>query len=262
MNDFKPQEHEKGQVVSRGNSNKYNPPGLIFSVNFCLLALKVLKLWRKSLDRFEELTVISTGMNQRGAGLKELLPSSTNEKPKQKIRRKPAGASSPNPNGSPPRRSSGNATSSDEASKHSRHNRSAHGSMDSSNDQDPSVRRRRSVPNTEVANHLPDGSAPPRKATSRPRKLKGSVGGEASMNKSSKGKPENSVDTCNDIIWENINENTKCIFLWPPACESLFSFTLLSLFSTAQEGKQNKKTGSQENSFWINSEIPFDTYRN
>lgn len=28
MNDFKPQEqHDKGQVVSRGNSNKYNPQG-------------------------------------------------------------------------------------------------------------------------------------------------------------------------------------------------------------------------------------------
>jgi hypothetical protein len=27
MNDFKTQEHEKGQVVSRGNSNKYNPQG-------------------------------------------------------------------------------------------------------------------------------------------------------------------------------------------------------------------------------------------
>lgn len=30
MNDFKPQEHEQGQVVSRGNSNKYNPQGLVF----------------------------------------------------------------------------------------------------------------------------------------------------------------------------------------------------------------------------------------
>ncbi|ESQ51943.1 hypothetical protein EUTSA_v10017223mg [Eutrema salsugineum] len=165
MNDFKPQEHEKAQVVSRGNSNKYNPQA----------------------------------MNQRGAGLKELLPPlSTNEKPKQKTRRKSA-------NGSPPRRSNGNAASSDEPSKHSRHNRSKHGSMDSSSDQEPSVRRRRggvSVPDMEVSsNHLPDGSAPPRKATSRPRKLKGSsVGGEASIKKSSKGKPENSVDNCNDII--------------------------------------------------------------
>ncbi|XP_010413861.1 PREDICTED: CRIB domain-containing protein RIC1 [Camelina sativa] len=171
MNDFKPQEHEKGQVVSRGNSNKYNPQG----------------------------------MNQGGVGLKELLPSSTNEKPKHKTRRKPGGGASPNPNGSPPRKSSGNAASSDESSKHSRHHRSKHGSMDSSNDQEPSVRRRRGgipVPDTEASNHhpIPDGSAPPRKATSRPRKLKGSAGGEASMKKSSKGKPENSVDTCNDIV--------------------------------------------------------------
>ncbi|CAL9235397.1 unnamed protein product [Arabidopsis halleri] len=169
MNDFKPQEHDKGQVVSRGNSNKYNPQG----------------------------------MNQRGAGLKELLPSNTNEKPKHKTRRKPGGAASPNLNGSPPRRSSGSAASSDEPSKHSRHNRSAHGSMDSSNDQEPSVRRRRGgipAPDTEVSNHLADGSAPPRKATSRPRKLKGSAGGEGSVKKSAKGKPENSVDTCNDII--------------------------------------------------------------
>ncbi|VYS54321.1 unnamed protein product [Arabidopsis thaliana] len=171
MNDFKTQEHEKGQVVSRGNSNKYNPQGT----------------------------------NQRGAGLKELLPSNTNEKPKQKTRRKPGGAASPNHNGSPPRKSSGNAASSDEPSKHSRHNRSAHGSTDSSNDQEPSVRRRRGgipAPDTEVPNQIPDGSAPPRKATSRPRKLKGSsAGGEGSIKKSSKEKPENSVDTtCNDII--------------------------------------------------------------
>jgi len=150
---------------------------------------------------------ISIGTNQRGAGLKELLPSNTNEKPKQKTRRKPGGAASPNHNGSPPRKSSGNAASSDEPSKHSRHNRSAHGSTDSSNDQEPSVRRRRGgipAPDTEVPNQIPDGSAPPRKATSRPRKLKGSsAGGEGSIKKSSKGKPENSVDTtCNDIIWE------------------------------------------------------------
>ncbi|CAH2059592.1 unnamed protein product [Thlaspi arvense] len=167
MNDFKPQEHEKGQVVSRGNSNKYNPQA----------------------------------MNQRGAGLKELLPPISNEKPKQKTRRKHAAGASPNPNGSPPRRSGGNAASSDEHPKQSRHNRSTHGSMDSSSDQEPSVRRRRggmSVHDTEVSNHLPDGSAPPRKATSRPRKLKGSVGGEASMKKSSKGKPAD--DNCNDTI--------------------------------------------------------------
>lgn len=199
MNDFKPKEHEKGQVVSRGNSNKYNPPGLlIFAVKFCLLTFKVL-----CFDRFEELTVTSTGMNQPGAGLKELLPTSTSEKPKQKTRRKHSGGSSPNPNGSPPRRSSGNTASSDEPTKHSRQHRSPHGSMDSTNDQDPSVRRRRSVPNTEAANQPPDdsaGSAPPRKATSRPRKLKGSVGGEASMKKSSKGKHETSADKCNDII--------------------------------------------------------------
>lgn len=193
MNDFKPQEHDKGQVVSRGNSNKYNPQGYFL---FCLF------LMQKS-EWFEELTFISTGMNQLGAGLKELLPLSINEKPKQKTRRKAGGAASPNRNGSPPRRSSGNAASSDESSKHSRHHRSAHGSMDSSNDQEPSVRRRRGgipVPDKEVSNHLPDGSAPPRKATSRPRKLKGSAGGEASMKKSSKGKPEDSGDTCNDII--------------------------------------------------------------
>uniref|UniRef100_A0A1J3JE24 CRIB domain-containing protein RIC1 n=1 Tax=Noccaea caerulescens TaxID=107243 RepID=A0A1J3JE24_NOCCA len=166
MNDFKPQEqNEKGQVVSRGNSNKYNPQG----------------------------------MNQGGAGLKELLPPSTNEKPKQKTRRKPgAGVASP------PRRSSGSAASSDEPPKQSRHHRSTHGSIDSSNDQEPSVRRRRGgipVPDMEVSNHVPDGSAPPRKATSRPRKLKGSsIGGEASMKKSSKGKPENSADNCNNSI--------------------------------------------------------------
>lgn len=29
MNDFKPQENENAQVVSRGNSNKYNPQGFI-----------------------------------------------------------------------------------------------------------------------------------------------------------------------------------------------------------------------------------------
>ncbi|CAF2122645.1 hypothetical protein HID58_009730 [Brassica napus] len=64
--------------------------------------------------------------------------------------------------------------------------------MDSSDDQEPSVRRRRSggnsVKDTEAStNHiLPDGSAPPWKAASRPRKLKGSIGGEASMKKSSK----------------------------------------------------------------------------
>lgn len=139
-------------------------------------------------------------INQGGAGLKELLPPSTNEKPKQKTRRKSgAGATSP------PRRSSGSAASSDEPTKQSRHHRSTHGSIDSSNDQEPSVRRRRGggipVPDTEVSNHVPDGSAPPRKATSRPRKLKGSsIGGEASMKKSSKGKPENSADNCNNSI--------------------------------------------------------------
>jgi len=157
MNDFKPQEHEKGQVVSRGNSNKYNPQG----------------------------------MNQGGEGLKELLPPSNNEKPKQKTRRKPNG--------------SGNAASSDEPHKHSRHHRSSHGSsIDSTNDQEPSVRRRHGgipVPDAEVSSHIPDGSAPPRKATSRPRKLKGSsVGGEGSIKKSSKGKPENSVDISNNSI--------------------------------------------------------------
>ncbi|CAN8247784.1 unnamed protein product [Cochlearia groenlandica] len=167
MKDFKPQEHEKGQVVSRGNSNKYNPQE----------------------------------MNQRGAGLKELLPLSNNEKPKQKTRRKHEATSQ---NGSPPGRSNGNAGSSEEAPKHSRHNRSKNGSMDSSKDQEASVRRRRSsgisAQDTESATYLPDGSAPTRKGTSRPRKPKGSVGGEASMKKSSKGKPDNSVDTCNDII--------------------------------------------------------------
>ncbi|CAF1699869.1 unnamed protein product [Brassica napus] len=132
MNDFKPQEHEKGQT-----------------------------------------------------GEKELLPTNTNEKPKQKPRRKPGPDASPNHNRSP---SSGNAASS---VKQSRHNRSKHGSMDSVKDTEAST------------NHiLPDGSAPPRKAASRPRKLKGSIGGEASMKKSSKGKPpESSVDdTSNDII--------------------------------------------------------------
>ncbi|KAL0722256.1 hypothetical protein Bca4012_036855 [Brassica carinata] len=157
MNDFKPQEHEQGQVVSRGNSNKYN----------------------------------SQEMNQSGAGLKELLPTNTNEKQKQKTRRKPGH------NGS---------ASSDGSVKQSRHNRSKHGSMDSSSDQEPSVRSRRrgggSKDTEGSSNHIPttDGSAPPRKATSRPRKLKGSIGGEGSVN-SSKGKPESSVDdTCNDII--------------------------------------------------------------
>ncbi|KAL0673894.1 hypothetical protein Bca4012_001875 [Brassica carinata] len=118
-------------------------------------------------------------------GEKELLPTNTNEKPKQKPRRKPGPDASPNHNRSP---SSGNAASS---VKQSRHNRSKHGSMDSVKDTEAST------------NHiLPDGSAPPRKAASRPRKLKGSIGGEASMMKSSKGKPpESSVDdTSNDII--------------------------------------------------------------
>ncbi|KAJ4891553.1 CRIB domain-containing protein RIC1 [Raphanus sativus] len=159
MNDFKPQEN--GQVVSRGNSNKYN----------------------------------SQEMNQSGGGLKELLPPNTNEKQKQKTRR-----SKPGHNGS---------ASSDGSVKQSRHNRSKHGSMDSSlSDQEPSVRSRRrggggSSKDAEgSSNHIPpDGSAPPRKATSKPRKLKGSIGGEGSVKKSSKGKPESSVDdTCNDFI--------------------------------------------------------------
>ncbi|CDY19493.1 BnaCnng54380D [Brassica napus] len=167
MNDFKPQEHEQGQVVSRGNSNKYNPQE----------------------------------MNQSGAGLKELLPPNTNEKQKQKTRRKPGSAASPNHNGG--------SASSDGSVKQSRHNRSKHGSMDSSlSDQEPSVRSRRrggggGSKDTEGSSNLiiPDGSAPPRKATSRPRKLKGSIGGEGSVKKSSKGKPESSLDdTCNDII--------------------------------------------------------------
>ncbi|CAF2095876.1 unnamed protein product [Brassica rapa subsp. trilocularis] len=163
MNDFKPQEHEQGQVVSRGNSNKYNPQE----------------------------------MNQSGAGLKELLPPNTNEKQKQKTRRKPGSAASPNHNGG--------SASSDGSVKQSRHNRSKHGSMDSSlSDQEPSVRSRRrggggSSKDTEGSSNLiiPDGSAPPRKATSRPRKLKGSIGGEGSVKKSSKGTVD---DTCNDII--------------------------------------------------------------
>ncbi|KAF8108830.1 hypothetical protein N665_0104s0144 [Sinapis alba] len=145
MNDFKPQEDENGQVVSRGNSNKYNPQE----------------------------------MNQRGAGLKELLPPTTNEKPKHKHRRKPG--------------SSGNVEEPGKQSS-SRHNRSKHGSMDSSSsDQEPSVRRRRSggAKDTEGStNHMlpPDGSAPPRKA--KHRKQKGSIGGEGSVRRSSKGKPE------------------------------------------------------------------------
>ncbi|XP_013623914.1 PREDICTED: CRIB domain-containing protein RIC1-like [Brassica oleracea var. oleracea] len=65
---------------------------------------------------------------------KELLPPNTNEKPKQKPRRKPGPDASPN--------QGGNAASSEESMKQSRHNRSKQGSMDSSNDQDPSVRRR------------------------------------------------------------------------------------------------------------------------
>ncbi|KAL0740598.1 hypothetical protein Bca4012_082111 [Brassica carinata] len=147
MNDFKPQENENAQVVSRGNSNKYNPQE----------------------------------MNQSGAGLKELLPPTSNEKPKHKHRRKPG--------------SSGSVASSEEPAKHSsRHNRSKHGSMDStSSDQEPSVRRRRSggTKDTEGStNHIlpADGSVPPRKA--KPRKQKGSIGGEGSVRKSSKGKQE------------------------------------------------------------------------
>ncbi|CAN8315938.1 unnamed protein product [Cochlearia groenlandica] len=159
MSDFKPREHDNGQVISRGNSNKYDPQG----------------------------------MNQQGSGLKELLPRSNNEKPKQKTRRKPVGTSCPNTNGSPPIISSGNAASSDEQQKQPRHNQSTHhhGSIE------PSVRRRRggggiSVQEKEATNHLPDGSTPPRKATSRPRKLKGSVGGEASMKKPLKEQPKDS----------------------------------------------------------------------
>ncbi|CAH8331470.1 unnamed protein product [Eruca vesicaria subsp. sativa] len=140
MNDFKPQEHENAQIVSRGNSNKYNP------------------------------------QDQRGAGLKELLPPT--EKLKHKHRRKPG--------------SSGSVASTEEPAKQSsRHNRSKHGSMDSSSsDQEPSVRRRRSGGEGST-NHmlLPDGSsAPPRKG--KPRKQKGSIGGEGSVKRSSKGKPE------------------------------------------------------------------------
>ncbi|KAF8092545.1 hypothetical protein N665_0411s0005 [Sinapis alba] len=163
MNDFKPQEHEQGQVVSRGNSNKYNNP---------------------------------QEMNQSGEGLKELLPPNTNEKQKQKKGRKQG--------------HNGSSASSDGSVKQSRHNRSKHGSMDSSSDQEPSVRSRRrggggSSKDTEGSSNqiIPDGSAPPRKGTSRPRKLKASIGGgEGSVKKSSKGKPESSVDdiTCNDII--------------------------------------------------------------
>ncbi|KAF3511042.1 hypothetical protein F2Q69_00001576 [Brassica cretica] len=153
---------------------------------------------------------------------KELLPPNTNEKPKQKPRRKPGPDASPN--------QGGNAASSEESMKQSRHNRSKQGSMDSSNDQDPSVRRRcsggNSVKDREAStNHILlgfgivkshfssncsntncwncyDGSAPPRKAASRPRKLKRSIGRQASLKKSSKVKPpESSVDdTSNDII--------------------------------------------------------------
>uniref|UniRef100_A0A0D3B4Q6 Uncharacterized protein n=1 Tax=Brassica oleracea var. oleracea TaxID=109376 RepID=A0A0D3B4Q6_BRAOL len=130
---------------------------------------------------------------------KELLPPNTNEKPKQKPRRKPGPDASPN--------QGGNAASSEESMKQSRHNRSKQGSMDSSNDQDPSVRRRCSgdfssnCSNTNCWNCY-DGSAPPRKAASRPRKLKRSIGRQASLKKSSKVKPpESSVDdTSNDII--------------------------------------------------------------
>ncbi|KAF2577804.1 hypothetical protein F2Q68_00001345 [Brassica cretica] len=144
---------------------------------------------------------------------KELLPPNTNKKPKQKPMRKPGPDASPN--------QGGNAASSEESMKQSRHNRSKQGSMDSSNDQEPSVRRRRSggyhsslegcfgfladfSSNRSDTNcwNCYDGSAPPRKAASRPRKLKKSTGGQASMKKSSKGKPpESSVDdTSNDII--------------------------------------------------------------
>ncbi|KAJ4903508.1 CRIB domain-containing protein RIC1 [Raphanus sativus] len=143
MNDFKPQENENAQVVSRGNSNKYNPQE----------------------------------MNQHGAGLKELLPPTSNEKPKHRHRRKPG--------------SSGSVASSEEPAKQSsRHNRSKHGSMDSSSsDQEPSVRRRRSGGAKDTEGMiLPDGSVPPRK--SKPRKQKGSIGGEGSVRRSSKGKPE------------------------------------------------------------------------
>ncbi|CAH8389361.1 unnamed protein product [Eruca vesicaria subsp. sativa] len=143
MNDFKAQEHEQGQVVSRGNSNKYNSP---------------------------------QAMNQSGAGLKELLPPNTNEKQKQKTRR-------PNHNGS--------ASSDGSVKQSTRHSKSKHGSVDSSSDQEPSVRRRRggSKDTQGSSSSLPDGSAPPRKDTSRPRKVKGSIGGgEGSVKKSPKGK--------------------------------------------------------------------------
>lgn len=116
-------------------------------------------------------------MNQHGAGLKELLPPTSNEKPKHKHRRKPG--------------SSGSVASSEEpATQSSRHNRSKHGSMDSSSsDQEPSVRRRRSGGAKDTEGMiLPDGSVPPRKG--KPRKQKGSIGGEGSVRRSSKGKPE------------------------------------------------------------------------
>ncbi|CAN6977420.1 unnamed protein product, partial [Brassica oleracea var. botrytis] len=122
-----------------------------------------------------------------------LLPPNTNEKPKQKPMRKPGPDASPN--------QGGNAASSEESMKQSRHNRSKQGSMDSSNDQEPSVHFSSNRSDTNCWNCY-DGSAPPRKAASRPRKLKKSTGGQASMKKSSKGKPpESSVDdTSNDII--------------------------------------------------------------
>ena len=134
------------------------------SVTFCFVHLKA-----SSCNVY-----FLTEMNQRGAGLKELLPPTTNEKPKHKHRRKPG--------------SSGNVASSEEPVKHSsRHSRSKHGSMDSSSsDQEPSVRRRRSGEGS--TNPFPDGSAPPRKG--KPRKHKGSIGGEGSVRRSSKGKPD------------------------------------------------------------------------
>ncbi|EOA36712.1 hypothetical protein CARUB_v10012323mg [Capsella rubella] len=164
MGDFKPQENENGQVVSRGDANN-NQIG-------------------------------------EGVGLQELLPPPEKEKPKhKKTRRKSETVSQ---NGSPPRRNSSASISDMQPKHPRRHHRSRHGSIDSSNDPSVRRRRIVSVTtDMEGSDPLSDGSAPARKSTSRHRKPKGSGGGELSMKKT-RVKTENptvqSVDKCNDSI--------------------------------------------------------------
>ncbi|XP_010542948.1 PREDICTED: CRIB domain-containing protein RIC3-like isoform X2 [Tarenaya hassleriana] len=169
MNDFKPRDQGNGRAASGGECPKLNPD-------------------------------VSAGKNQRGVGLLPLMVQT--QKPRNKTRRK-SKASSPTDS---PTRSRTSGSGDDAPSKPSRRNRSSNLSMDTS---DASVRRRShvSVPDTEGSYPVGgDGSVPPRKPTSRHRRLKGSNGEELSVKKS-RGKDENS--NVESVVTSYSSEKTR-----------------------------------------------------